>query len=272
MKTREVSVIGRTVYGNGEVELIRTSVGIDQMHVLFDSAEWVAFGAVSVTFKNSADTENPITTSITPTAIDSPDWSAEATCLIPWEVIQDIGDIAVTFQATDSSSNHIITARAESVLSVIEAGDVDEGTVPSTAPTLSEWEQAYADTMEAASSAADAAAQVEAILNSTTATTMEELLDELGSAIRYKGEVESVEDLKDIDSPSVGDAYSVDNACYIWDGEEWKTFFDISGGSTYTLPIASASTLGGVKVGTGLAIDANGVLSIDIANGDGVSY
>lgn len=232
MKTREVSVIGRSVYGNGDVELVRTSVGIDQMHVLFDSAEWVSFGAVSVTFKNSADADNPITTSVTPTAINSPDWSAEATCLIPWEVIQDVGTIAVTFQATDSSSNHIITARAENVLSVIEAGDVEEGTVPETAPTISEWEQAYADAMAAASDAADAAAQVEAILDSSSATTLVELLSELGAAIRYKGEVESVDDLDDIDYPSVGDAYSVDSACYIWDGEEWKTFFDIS--STFT--------------------------------------
>lgn len=180
METREVSVIGRTVYGNGEVELIRTSVGIDQMHVLFDSAEWVAFGAVSVTFKNSADTENPITTSITPTAIDSPDWSAEATCLIPWEVIQDVGTIAVTFQATDSSSNHIITARAENVLSVIEAGDVNEGTMPSPVPTIDAWNQAYANAMMAASDAASAAEQINEILNSTDTQTLEELLAELG--------------------------------------------------------------------------------------------
>jgi hypothetical protein len=33
------------------------------------------------------------------------------------------------------------------------------------------------------------------------------------------------------------------------------------GGGSYTLPTASAETLGGVKVGTGLAIDGNGVLS-----------
>lgn len=34
-----------------------------------------------------------------------------------------------------------------------------------------------------------------------------------------------------------------------------------SGGSSYTLPTASSSVLGGVKVGTGLAIDSSGVLS-----------
>ena len=40
----------------------------------------------------------------------------------------------------------------------------------------------------------------------------------------------------------------------------------------YTLPKASSSVLGGVKVGNGLAIDANGVLSLALADGDEVSY
>ena len=42
-----------------------------------------------------------------------------------------------------------------------------------------------------------------------------------------------------------------------------------TGGGSYELPIASASTLGGVKVGNNLSIDANGVLS---ASGGGGSY
>ena len=41
---------------------------------------------------------------------------------------------------------------------------------------------------------------------------------------------------------------------------------------SYTLPTASSSTLGGVKVGTGLAIDASGVLSLDVASASGVSF
>ena len=36
-----------------------------------------------------------------------------------------------------------------------------------------------------------------------------------------------------------------------------------SGGSQYELPIASASTLGGVKIGTGVNIDSGGVISVD---------
>ena len=44
------------------------------------------------------------------------------------------------------------------------------------------------------------------------------------------------------------------------------------GGSDYTLPTASASQLGGIKVGNGLAIDANGVLSLNVPNGNEVSF
>lgn len=42
--------------------------------------------------------------------------------------------------------------------------------------------------------------------------------------------------------------------------------------SAYTLPTASASVLGGVKVGNGLAIDENGVLSLNVSNASGVSF
>lgn len=42
--------------------------------------------------------------------------------------------------------------------------------------------------------------------------------------------------------------------------------------TAYTLPNASVSVLGGVKVGSGLAIDANGVLSLNVSNASGVSF
>ena len=42
--------------------------------------------------------------------------------------------------------------------------------------------------------------------------------------------------------------------------------------SAYTLPTASASVLGGVKVGTGLTIDENGALSLNVSNASGVSF
>lgn len=43
---------------------------------------------------------------------------------------------------------------------------------------------------------------------------------------------------------------------YVYVNNAWEKL-----GATLTLPIASASTLGGVKVGSGLNIDANGVLT-----------
>lgn len=50
--------------------------------------------------------------------------------------------------------------------------------------------------------------------------------------------------------------------------------FDVMDGSeiSYELPPATTSTLGGVKVGSGLAIDANGVLSLDVSSASGVSF
>ena len=59
---------------------------------------------------------------------------------------------------------------------------------------------------------------------------------------------------------------------FCFDGSYWCYVGGSSAESSYTLPTASSSTLGGVKVGTGLAIDANGVLSLDVANASGVSF
>lgn len=46
----------------------------------------------------------------------------------------------------------------------------------------------------------------------------------------------------------------------VWNGSAWVKLATGSG-SSYTLPIASASVLGGIKVGSGLSIDGTGVLS-----------
>ena len=45
---------------------------------------------------------------------------------------------------------------------------------------------------------------------------------------------------------------------------------NVSSQSTYTLPAASASTLGGIRVGTGLSVDANGVLSANASTISGL--
>ncbi len=59
-------------------------------------------------------------------------------------------------------------------------------------------------------------------------------------------------------SPSVNDQHTAAGITWKWDGTTW-----IAQGSTssYSLPTASATVLGGVKVGTNLSINASGVLS-----------
>lgn len=42
--------------------------------------------------------------------------------------------------------------------------------------------------------------------------------------------------------------------------------YDIQSQSTYELPIATSSTLGGVKIGNGLSIDNNGTISVTTNN------
>lgn len=45
-----------------------------------------------------------------------------------------------------------------------------------------------------------------------------------------------------------------------------------SGGGSYTLPTASSSTLGGVKIGSGLTINNNGVVSADVTSSTLTAY
>ena len=62
-------------------------------------------------------------------------------------------------------------------------------------------------------------------------------------------------------SPVEGQIYynTTDKTIYKWDGTQWSAM-----GSSYTLPIASASTLGGIKVGDGVNIEADGTLNADV--------
>lgn len=142
MQTYELLVRNRAVRGNSEdMTLVRTSVGIDQAHILFDNREWLDF-PITISFGQGADL---VTQSLTVSEVaDSTEWVAEATVLIPHEVIDMTGSIRVTLQGTDSEGRHIITAYG-APLSVEEAGDVVQGDVPEGAPTPDQWHQAYAD-------------------------------------------------------------------------------------------------------------------------------
>lgn len=205
MQTYELLVKNRAVRGNSpDMTLVRTSVGIDQIHVLFDNPEWLDF-PITVTFASKNDM---VTQSLIVTAVDSSEWVAEATMTIPWEVIDETGSIRVTFQGTDANGNHIITAKG-SPLSVEEAGDVEEGSVPDDAPSVDQWQQAYADAMTAVNNAASLVANLQ-------------------------GQLESIV------SDAIGEVYDAVN-----------------------IPIASEDTAGVIKIGAGLSMSENGVLSVD---------
>lgn len=63
---------------------------------------------------------------------------------------------------------------------------------------------------------------------------------------------------------------NVTGLCLLKYATTWtKEDIPVSGGGSYVLPIASANVLGGIKIGNGLTIDENGVVSV---NGGGGTY
>ena len=65
------------------------------------------------------------------------------------------------------------------------------------------------------------------------------------------------------DSPNVNDNYTVGTTTWTWDGTSWS-----SSAQAYSLPTATTTDLGGVKIdGTTVTIDVNGVIS-STATGD----
>ena len=60
------------------------------------------------------------------------------------------------------------------------------------------------------------------------------------------------------DSPNNNDLHTVGGVTWKWDGTTWLAQ---GGTQTYSLPTASSTQLGGVKVGNNLSIDGSGVLS-----------
>jgi len=204
MQTYELLVKNRAVRGNSpDMTLVRTSVGIDQIHVLFDNPEWLDF-PITVTFASKNDM---VTKSLMVSSVDSDEWVAEATMTIPWEVIDETGSVRVTFQGTDANGNHIITAKG-SPLSVEEAGDVEQGSVPEDAPAIDQWQQAYADAMTAVNNAASLVANLQNQLDSMVSNAVAEVHDAMD------------------------------------------------------IPTASEDTAGVVKVGSGLTMSEDGVLSV----------
>ena len=64
-------------------------------------------------------------------------------------------------------------------------------------------------------------------------------------------------------TPSLNDIHTHSGVSYKWDGSTWKA---VGNTSTYSLPTASSTVLGGIKVGSRLTINS-GVLEADVQGG-----
>lgn len=293
MQTYEMLVKERSVRPNSkDMTLVRTSVGIDQIHVVFDSDEWIGF-PITVTFCNG---DTMVTQSMDVRRIaGSDDWSLEGTCVIPHEVIQRTGPIRVTFQGTDSEGRHIITARG-APLYVEEAGDVGEG-MPSSAPTQDEWNHAYARAMQAIDAANEAINMLMSMSVATTSSpgvvmpdgtsiTVDDdgtisteryvlptaLVDRLGGVMPdgVTTATDSQGRLRVISDYSLPPATQSELGGVMVDGVTITAEEDgtIHGTAPYVLPTATESTLGGVRVGAGMSIE-DGALGVRIfTNGE----
>lgn len=62
-------------------------------------------------------------------------------------------------------------------------------------------------------------------------------------------------------NPAEGQIYynTTDKTIYKWDGVQWSAM-----GSAYTLPVATAQELGGIKVGSGVTVAADGTLDANV--------
>ena len=294
MQTYELLVSGRAVRANSnDTTLVRTSVGIDQVHVMFDDAEWLDF-PLTITFSQAG--VDPVTQSLTvSTLAGESTWKAEATVVVPYEVIGMVGPINVTIQGTDSQGRHIITAKG-APLSVEEAGDVTMGDVPADAPTVDQWHQAYADAMSlindlgslkatledqmddivsAAEAAASASADavVDRVLNEYAVPATKDTLGlvQVGSGLNVTsgGVISTVATNGITAAQSAQLANLAALAYYCFDTE----FDDGTGELKDTAKLkASALQLSEIIDGTTVKIDDNGKLSLALESADDMGY
>lgn len=265
MQTYEILVQNRAVKPNSrDMALVRTSVGIDQVRVLFDNAEWLEF-PITATFGHGDDI---VTQGIAVTELSESDgWVAEAYVTVPWEVIDENGEIRVTFQGTDSRGRHIITAKG-APLSVIEAGDVDEGDAPASAPTQSQYEQVYNDVVAMLARVKEAMDALDGVLTEDDIATVVKAgivrPDGTTIVIDADGTISAANEFTLV--PATVDTLGGVKP----DGTSITVDQDgtLHGSGSYELPAANGTTIGGVTVGDGLAITSSGRLSADIFTDD----
>ena len=268
MQTYEILVKDRAIRPNSkDMTLVRTSIGIDQLHVLFDNPEWLDF-PITITF---AQGEDIISQSLQVTAVADSEWVAEGTVIIPHEVIDMLGPIRVTLQGTDANGRHIITAKG-SPLSVEEAGDVIQGIEPSDNPTMDEWYQAYANAVAAANAAASLVANLQAQLDNMISDAEAEIDAKVGESYRPATKTE-------LGAIMVGDGLSITddgvlsaNAKQGGQSIDVSDLYDLADTAFATpfetpvikpdvLPIATIDSLGTIYPdGTTLVVDQDGMM------------
>ena len=287
MYTHELLVVDRSVRPNSKsMSIVRTSVGIDDVRILFDDPEWLEF-PVTITFASEQDT---VTQTIVLSEIQDSQYVAEAYATIPWEVLDENGSVRVTLQGTDSQGRHIVTAKGEP-LSVVEAGDIVAGDAPSETPTVDQWQQAYADAMEAVNQAASLVSTLQGRLDAMVSDAAASLDDEIASLhapatyeslgqvkvgagldISESGElaVAAVTGITSEQSAQIANLAAL--AYYCFDTEFDQTTGELLGtakAKASALPLATVSSAGAVMPdGQTVTVDRHGLISSRISNED----
>ncbi len=129
MQTYDLLIKDRTItLTSDDNTLVRTSKGVDNVRLLFDSDEWLDSFDLSCAFING---ETIAEVDITPQAATG-DYLATCTVEVPDEVLTQTGALGVTVHGSDENDNHIITARAFPLTVELE-GD-EEGEAPQPNP------------------------------------------------------------------------------------------------------------------------------------------
>ena len=108
MQIYELTVRERAITRtSNDPTMVRTSRGVDRVHILFDSPEWLDFDLSVAMYNGGVLVESPVT--VTPLLGDH---LAECYVDVPDEVLESLGALGVTVHGTDENDNHIITERA----------------------------------------------------------------------------------------------------------------------------------------------------------------
>lgn len=108
MQTYELTVRERAITRtSNDPTMVRTSRGVDRLHILFDSPEWLDFDLSVAMYNGGVLVESPVT--VIPLLGDH---LAECYVDVPDEVLESLGALGVTVHGTDENDNHIITERA----------------------------------------------------------------------------------------------------------------------------------------------------------------